>query len=152
MVVFEGTASPLSELDIRRVEHKLRVRLPQDLKEHYLRYNGGTPRPEFFVKDGEAYDVEEFLPMNIPNEKGLTFERTYTFLVHEKPEFPQGYIPFACDSAGDYFIYSVIPGSFGNIMFNSRADYGDDDRYIFFLAPSLREFINSLTECPEGME
>lgn len=151
MVVFEGTAPALSELDIRRVERKLGIRLPQDLKEHYLRFNGGTPRPDFFVKDGEAYDVEQFFPMNIRKDVGLIFEDTYLFLVHEKPEFPLGYIPFACDSAGDYFLYSVQPGSFGNIMFNSRADYGDDDRYVFFLAPSLREFINSLTECPEGM-
>uniref|UniRef100_UPI0013DA4632 SMI1/KNR4 family protein n=1 Tax=Serratia marcescens TaxID=615 RepID=UPI0013DA4632 len=60
MVVFEGTAPALSELDIRRVERKLGIRLPQDLKEHYLRFNGGTPRPDFFVKDGEAYDVEQF--------------------------------------------------------------------------------------------
>lgn len=57
MVVFERTASPLSELDIKRVENRLGIRLPEDLKEHYLLYNGGRPRPKFLVKDGEAYDV-----------------------------------------------------------------------------------------------
>lgn len=54
MVVFEETASPLSELDIKRVENRLGIRLPQDLKEHYLLYNGGRPRPQFFVKDGST--------------------------------------------------------------------------------------------------
>ncbi|SEM31018.1 hypothetical protein SAMN05443254_101715 [Bradyrhizobium sp. OK095] len=49
-------------------------------------------------------------------------------------------------------MYSVISKSFGNIMFNSRADYGDADRFTFFLAPTLREFIDSLTELPDGME
>lgn len=39
MVVFEDTASPLSELDIQRVERRLGMRLPQDLKEHYLLHN-----------------------------------------------------------------------------------------------------------------
>lgn len=151
MVVFENTASPLSELDIKRVEHFLGIRLPQDLKEHYLLYNGGTPCPEFFIKDGEAYDVKKFLPMNTRGE-GLTFERSYVVLVDQTPEFPRGYIPFACDSAGDYFMYSVTPKSFGNIMFNSRAGYGDDDRFTFFLASTLREFIDSLTELPDGME
>ena len=151
MVVFERTAPPLSGLDIKRVEHLLGIRLPQDLKEHYLRHNGGRPRPQFFVKDGEAYDVEQFLPMNTRSE-GLTFENSYVVLVDQTPEFPRGYIPFACDSAGDYFMYSVTPKSFGNIMFNSRADYGDDDRFTFFLASTLREFINSLTELPDGME
>lgn len=60
MVVFERTKPPLSELDIKRVESRLGIRLPQDFKEHYLRYNGGTPRPQFFPKDGDAYEVKEF--------------------------------------------------------------------------------------------
>ena len=150
MVVFEETASPLSELDIKRVEHQLGIRLPQDLKEHYLLHNGGRPRPRFFVKDGEAYDVDQFLSMNT-GAKGSSFERTYVILVNQTPEFPRGYIPFADDSSGDHFMYSVNPESFGNIMFNQSDYYGDDDRYVVFLAPTLREFINSLTEEPDAL-
>lgn len=44
MVVFEKSAPPLSELEIKRIERRLGVHLPQDLKEHYLRHNGGRPR------------------------------------------------------------------------------------------------------------
>jgi cell wall assembly regulator SMI1 len=149
MVVFEETASPLSELDIIRVERRLGVRLPQDIKEHYLLHNGGRPRPRFFVKDGEAYDVDRFLSMNT-GERGASFERTYVMMVDQTPEFPRGYIPFADDSAGDLFMYSVNPQSFGNIMFNQHEYYGDDDRFVVFLAPTLREFINSLSEKPEA--
>ena len=151
MVVFEETASPLSELDIRRVERRLGVNLPQDLKEHYLLHNGGRPRPKFFVKDGEAYDVENFLPMNTDDEDALTFEEAYVMLVDQTPEFPRGYIPFADDSGGDTFMYSVRPESYGHIAFNQHEYHGDDDRYIVFLAPTLKEFINSLTELPKGM-
>src|SRR5260221_405851 len=122
MVFFERTAPPLSELDIERVERGLGVRLPQDLKEHYLLHNGGTPRPRFFVKDGEAYDVDQFLSMNT-GERGSSFERTYVMMVDQTPEFPRGYIPFADDSAGDFFMYSVNPESFGNIMFNQHEYY-----------------------------
>src|SRR5215813_582411 len=98
MVVFERTASALSEVDIKRVERRLGIRLPQDLREHYLLHNGGRPRPRFFVKDGEAYDVDEFFPMNT-GEKELSFEKIYVMLVDQTPEFPRGYIPFADDSA-----------------------------------------------------
>jgi cell wall assembly regulator SMI1 len=150
MVVFEETASPLSEVDIKRVERRLGIRLPQDLKEHYLLHNGGRPRPRFFVKDGEAYDVDKFLSMNT-GARGSSFERTYTILVVQTPEFPRGYIPFASDEGGDHFMYSVKPDSFGNIMFNQHEDYGDDDRYVVFLAPTLREFINSLSEEPDAL-
>ncbi len=150
MVVFERTASPLSVADIMRVERRLGVRLPQDLKEHYLLHNGGRPRPRFFVKDGEAYDVDQFLSMNT-GARGSSFERTYVMMVDQTPEFPRGYIPFADDSSGDLFLYSLKPDSFGKIMFNQQEYYGDDDRFVLFLAPTLREFINSLTEEPDAL-
>ena len=145
MVVFEETASPLSEVDIKRVERRLGIRLPQDLKEHYLLHNGGRPRPRFFHKDGEAYGVDEFLSMNTGN-KDSGFEETYVMMVDQTPEFPRGYIPFASDEGGELFLYSLKPDSFGNIMFNDSEYFGDDDRFVVFLAPTLREFINSLSE------
>jgi cell wall assembly regulator SMI1 len=150
MVVFERTAPPLSELDIERVERRLSVRLPQDLREHYLLHNGGRPRPRFFVKDGEAYGIHEFFSMNT-GAKGASFEKIYVMLVDQTPEFPRGYIPFAGDATGDIFLYSVNPESFGNIMINQHEYFGDDDRYVVFLAPSLREFINSLSEEPDAL-
>jgi hypothetical protein len=149
MVVFEKIASPLSELDIMRVERRLGVRLPQDIKEHYLMHNGGQPRPRFFVKDGEAYEVRKFLPMN-RGDKGSSFENTYVMMVDQTPEFPRGYIPFAYDEGGDYFLYSVKSDSFGNIMFNESEYFGDDDRFVVFLAPTLGEFISSLTVEPDA--
>ena len=82
-------------------------------------------------------------------DKGSSFERTYEILVGQTPEFPRGYIPFASDSSGDLFMYSLKPESFGNIMFNQEEYYGDEDRFVLFLAPTLREFINSLTEEPD---
>jgi cell wall assembly regulator SMI1 len=148
MVAFEWTGPPLSEADIKRVERRLGIRLPQDLKEHYLLNNGGRPRPRFFIKDGEPFGVHEFHVMNTDN-KNLSFEESYITLVHRTPEFPRGYIPFASDETGDYFLYSVRPDSFGNIMFNQHEYYGDEDRYVVFLAPSLNEFINSLSEDPD---
>ena len=150
MVVFERTAPPLSELDIERVERRLGVRLPQDLREHYLLHNGGRPRPRFFVKDGEAYDVRYFYPMNA-QVKVPIFEETYVMMVDQTPEFPRGYIPFASDGTGDLYMYSVKPESFGNIMINQHECFGDDDQYVVFLAPSLREFISSLTEEPDAL-
>jgi len=150
MVVFERTASPLSELDIKRVEDRLGVRLPQDLKEHYLLHNGGRPRPRFFVKDGEAYDVDCFYSMNT-GARGSSFEQIYVMMVDQTPEFLRGYIPFADDPSGDMYVYSVRPESFGNIAIYIHDRYEDDDRKVEFLAPTLREFIESLTEEPDAL-
>jgi cell wall assembly regulator SMI1 len=145
MVVFERTAPSLSELDIRRVERRLGINLPQDIKEHYLLHNGGRPRPRFFVKDGEPYGVHQFLAMNTGN-RNSSFEDAYAMLAGQTPEFPRGYIALAYDGSGDHFMYSVKPDSFGNIMFNVSEYLGDDDRFIVRLASSLREFINSLSD------
>lgn len=71
-------------------------------------------------------------------------------LVDQTPEFPRGHIPFAYDDTGDYFLYCVKPDSFGKIMFNQHEYFGDDDRFVVFLAPTLREFINSLSEYPDA--
>lgn len=150
MVVFENIAPPLSELDIKRVEKRLGVRLPQDLREHYRLHNGGRPRPRFFLAYGDAYDVDNFLSMNT-GANGTSFEETYALLVDQSPEFPRGYIPFADDSSGDLFLYSVRPESYGSIMFISHEDYEDEDRYVVFLAPSLKEFLEALTEEPETL-
>ncbi|QIP08521.1 SMI1/KNR4 family protein [Bradyrhizobium symbiodeficiens] len=150
MVIFEQTAPPLSELDIKRVENRLRIRLPQDLKEHYLLHNGGRPRPRFFVNDDDAYDVDQFYPMNTGPDK-LSFERTYIMMVDQTPQFPRGYIPFADTTGAGFFMYSVNPESFGSIMFNQPEYYGDDERYVLFLAPSLRDFLESLTEYPDEL-
>jgi cell wall assembly regulator SMI1 len=147
LAIFENTHPPLSEVDIKRVERRMGIHLPEDLKEHYLLHNGGRPRPRFFIKDGEAYGIHYFLAMNTGDDS--SFEHDYAMLVHRTPEFPRGYIPFAYDETGDYFLYSVKPDSFGNIMFNQHEYYGDDDRYVVFLAPSFSEFISSLTEEPD---
>lgn len=36
-------------------------------------------------------------------------------------------------------------------MFNQQDYYGDDDRCVVFLAPTLKEFIDSLTEYPDEL-
>jgi hypothetical protein len=100
------------------------------------------------MKDGEAYGVHYFLPMNTGDNS--SFEYSYATLVDRTPEFPRGYIPFAYDEGGDYFLYSVKPDSFGKIMFNQHEYFGDVDRYVVFLAPTLKEFINSLSEEPDA--
>jgi cell wall assembly regulator SMI1 len=76
MVVFEETSSPLSELEIKRVERRLGIRLPQDLKEHYLLHNDGRPRPGVFLKDGEPYGVHYFLSMNT-GDTNSSFEHAH---------------------------------------------------------------------------
>jgi len=80
------------------------------------------------------------------NDKNIGFEETYEDLVFSTPEFPKGFIPFAIDEAGDYFLYNVQPDKFGMIMFN-QSDYVDDpERFIIRLCDNLTQFIGSLSD------
>jgi cell wall assembly regulator SMI1 len=143
MVTFEQVSKALSDLDIKRVENRIGVTLPQSLKAHYLKHNGGVPVPNSFWKDGEWYSVQQFLPM-ITDNRNSGFEQTYEALVEGTPEFPRGYIPFAVDDAGDYFLYSVRPDTFGEISINQSDYVNDANRFVIFLCSSLETFVSSL--------
>jgi hypothetical protein len=79
-------------------------------------------------------------------DKNLGFEETYKDQVFSTPEFPKGFIPFAVDDAGDYFLYCTQPEGFGEIMFN-RSDYmGDSKRLMLFLCDNLESFVGSLSD------
>jgi cell wall assembly regulator SMI1 len=144
-VIFDRVRQPLSPSDIRAVEEELKITIPGDLREFYLLNNGGRPHPGFFPKGGDWYEVHQFLPMKT-SDRNVGFEETYKDLVLGTPEFPKGFIPFAVDEAGDYFLYCIKGDAFGEIMFN-QSDYTDDPgRFIIFLAPDLASFVKGLAE------
>jgi cell wall assembly regulator SMI1 len=147
MVEFIRTAPAISEREIEAMERQLNLKLPDDLKAHYLRYNGGRPTPRFFEKDDEWYGVHQFMTM-IHGDRNTGFEATYSDLVLDNPLFPDGVIPFADDEGGDYFVYSVRPESYGQILFVQSDYFEDPDRYVVFLSPSFGEFLEALAEEP----
>lgn len=147
MVAFSRTRPPLTQADLASVERRLGVILPADLKDHYLRHNGGRPAPRFFEKNDEWYGVHYFLPM-ANGDAGDSFEASYSSLVLDNPLFPAGVIPFAVDEGGDYFVYSVRPESYGHILFVQSDYFEEPDRYLVFLSPNLASFLDALAEEP----
>lgn len=147
MATFVKTAPALSSADIEATERRLNLRLPEDLKAHYLRHNGGRPQPRFFEKDGEWYGVHQVLAM-VHGDRNTGFEASYESLVLDNPLFPAGVIPFAYDEGGDYFVYSLRPESYGQILFVQGDYFEEPDRYLVFLSPSLGAFLEALAEEP----
>lgn len=145
MVKFEDTERPLSEGDLNDVERSIGLKLPIDLRKHYISHNGGEPVPRFFPCDGDLYGVHTFLPMKTGN-RNIGFEETYRDLVLSNPYFPKGYIPFAADETGDYFLYSIRPRHFGEIAFIQWDYFGDESRFVVKLSDSLSKFIESLVD------
>lgn len=145
MVKFEDTERHLTESDLDDVEQNIGTKLPEDLRNHYLAHNGGRPNPRFFPFDGDLYGIHEFLAMKT-GDRNSEFEETYRDLALSNPYFPKGYIPFAVDEGGDYFLYDIRPGHYGEVAFNQSDYFGDESRYVVKLSDSFANFIESLVD------
>lgn len=133
----------ISNVKLDELENRLGFKLPEDLRRHYLQFNGGRPIPNLFPKDDEFFAVNEFLPIKY-GAPGTRFEDTYEDLVQGNELFPKNLVPIASDSAGDYFCYSLEPEQFGAICFYQSDYYDDPLRAVVYLAINLETFLNSL--------
>lgn len=52
--MLDHCAPALTAADLDAVEDSLGLTLPRDVREHYLRWNGGTPRATCWVVDDEV--------------------------------------------------------------------------------------------------
>lgn len=118
--------------------------LPEELREHYLRFNGGQPVPNLFPKDGELYEVHDFYPVRY----GHSLEEAYRNVVIGNKWFPSHLIPIACDPGGDLFCYSVKPSELGAIYLHQSDYYDDPERAVVFLAKDLATFLAALVTDP----
>ena len=137
------TKPPIGNAEIKEVEARFGFTFPDDLREHYLRANGGRPVPNLFPKDDEYFAVNEFLPIK-HGMRGALFEDTYSSLVQNNRLFPKNLIPIAVDAGGDFFCYSLLPGKLGAICFWQSDYYDDESRALVYLADSLEGFLSSL--------
>jgi cell wall assembly regulator SMI1 len=140
-----NTKQRLTPYDIAQLEQRLNLVFPADLREFYLRTNGGIPQPDSFEKEGEFYTIACIRAIVGPKD-GL--EGSYVTL-RANDVLPPNMIPFADDLNGDYFVYSTAPESFGEIRFLQMDYYDDPERFVVKLAPSLQAFLDSLVDPPE---
>lgn len=99
--MLDHCAPALTVTDLDGVEDSLGLTLPRDVREHYLRWNGGTPRATCWVVDDEVVvDVAAFLPVRYGDGTRYgTLEDTYAAHVAEGL-LPVGLVPFASDWGG----------------------------------------------------
>lgn len=133
----------IEKSDMDDLEGRFGFSFPDDLRDFYLRGNGGRPVPNLFPREGEYFAVHEFLPIK-HGMRGALFEDTYADLISESSFFPKASIPFAIDAGGDYFYYNLEPGNVGEICFFQSDYFNDPSRAVVHLARSLAEFLDGL--------
>lgn len=141
---FLNTKPTPSAEDFGAVADLLGFALPEDLREHYSRFNGGHPVPSLFPKGGELYEVHDFFPIG----HGHSLEEAYRNVVVGNERFPSHLIPIASDPGGDLYCYSVNPTEMGAIYLYQSDYYDDPGRALVFLSKDLSSFLAGLVKDP----
>ncbi|SHL26266.1 SMI1/KNR4 family protein [Flavobacterium chilense] len=130
--LFINTAKSIDENDIKEFEKQLDIILPDEIKKHYLKYNGGFPVKErFYMKDYDTYtSINGFMPIkyHFDNIDDWTMEEVYLNFNITKGILPKNFLAFASDYGGNKFCINIeskkiflIYMDLGNPMENPNA-------------------------------
>jgi hypothetical protein len=151
--MFRNTSEQISLADIAQIESALKVQMPQTLKDHYLKSNGGVPDPNYWLRgDNDPLCVHRFIPMKYP-AGNLTIESVYKRGI-EKDFLPPDLIPFAVDEGSNFFCVDAQ----GTVWFyamdawSSKLSTAENKiKAKKFVADSLEKFVSGLTVEPDDM-
>ena len=146
---FKEIGEELSENDIKKIELIIGKRFPEELKNHYMKYNGGVSKRKYFIKEnGVTLEIKKFLQMKQSIDNRMTVENCF-LQGQSRDYFPSELIPFAIDHGGNYF---VIDANDGKIFFYAIDAWDDDltneqnkDKAKKCLCNSFYEFIEKLS-------
>ena len=100
MVEFTDCDPPATEEQIQAFEATVGCRFPPRLRRLFLETNGGRPNPDGYRDEENDTDVSECLALR---EGRGSVQHIYDIAVRQKRLVPEHFVPFACDSCGDFF-------------------------------------------------
>lgn len=135
-MIFNEVKKQLTKEEYKLFVTKFKVKLPEDYKEHILKYNGGYPNYEFI------------------NDIRIHYFHTITHSDHslenilEKLEhvLPKDFFPIAKDEGGNHICISLKQETYGEIYIWYHDM--DENKELEFLARDFNSLMNNLTEEP----
>ena len=154
---------PLTEERLRRLEARLKARLPDDYRAFLLRYNGGRPTLSrftftldgeeqesilewfFAVHDQPCEEPEDWDPRSgeLPPHFGQPLEEVWKDLRSEKPR--AGVLPIGRDPSANLVCLGYAGKRAGQVWF-----FDHETGSFVRLAGNFTEFLGSLTKLPPG--
>jgi cell wall assembly regulator SMI1 len=74
---FGDVGDPVSESDVEAVEERIGFRLPDELRRHYLRVNGGRPERSYFLRDDHDFELQRFMTLSDLAERHRFYAMDY---------------------------------------------------------------------------
>jgi hypothetical protein len=131
--------------DLDAAEITMGISLPPDLRQHYLKYNGGRPVKTCYPFGAELYEVRWFYPIKHGDPES-TLEATYRRV---SKVLPIRMIPFTDDSGGNLYCYSTAGPTMHSICYWDHEQYNTPNHGVTVLAPSLQAFLEGLVKDPD---
>jgi hypothetical protein len=140
---FSRTGRVLTSGDLDRVQDFLGYAIPESVRRHYSKWNGGTPARRFFLtRDGRELEINHFLPIGQRRfDRDITMEDSVERLVRTKHVIPEFLLPFAVNSGGDY--YCIDRGD-GAVIFYAMDQCLEPQRASHRVAESLDLFVEGM--------
>lgn len=153
---FSKSRPAIAQSDIEKLENDLGIRLPEEMRSHYLRFNGGTPNLDWFpmMDDWDAIWIQKFLPIATRDAEEPTIQSVYS-RVAGNAGYPRSLIPFAIDPGGNLFCVDTDSGAVHYWLTDTYDEALSDaencrkaDRH---LTDSFDQFVTSLVSEDEAL-
>lgn len=150
-LTFSHSANALSETDINAVENLLGIKIPADVKSHYMTFNGGYPSKQVFEYeyDDEIMTATVIYFMPFCCQEGVAIEKV-ALDYWQKYKMPTYFLPFAWGWDSDYLVYHLESGEIYRYYID---DWSDEVRakenfvrLSRLIANNFQEFLEGLTE------
>jgi len=127
------TEKQLTNKDLNEFENRLDVKLPDEFKEFYLKWNGGVPSHPYY----QDVSIQVFAPIKYGDR---TIEERYQKF-RSTNFIPDKYIPFGNDGGAWPLCIDLNPSNYGVIYI-----VPSDSDEIYFVANNFGEFIGGVQE------
>jgi hypothetical protein len=147
--LFVNSAKSINDNDIKELEKQLELILPNELKKHYLKHNGGFPIKErFYMKNYDTYtSINGFIPIkyHYENIDDWTMEEVYLNFNKIKKVLPKKLLAFASDYGGNKFCIDTESESIF-LVYMDLGNPKENPESIRKICSSFDKFIENLEE------
>jgi hypothetical protein len=142
MIELINSGAALSVEALNNFELEFGIALPQELRELYLRANGGKPNRQMFIDENGPCKVHTILPIKHSSIPGLsTLDQSFNHMKVRAKILRDDLVPFAVDPLGGYFCFSSEGDSKGSVwIVHMDGSAGPE-----YLTPNVKYFFDRLT-------